>query len=524
MIYVNYKKEKTVEFRIHRFDPEAKRHYLSTYKVPVRKGTTLLEAFMYIKDNFDETFTFRSSCRMGICGSCGVMVNGIPMLACYTQVLHLNSDTLVIEPLQGMSVIKDLVVDFEPFFAEYKRIKSVLIKPEEALKKPEEFAQSPADLKKFWDLSLCIKCSICYSACPAAIDEKFLGPSTYATNYRFVLDSRDEGQDKRLKAMADNVWLCTSCNSCTMFCPKQVDSSSSIVNERSLLVETGEIPKTVKDVLESVFKCHNPMSMHPSKRMDWARDLRVKTFPTVTKADVLVFVGCAPAYDPRSQAIARSMVSVLDGLGVDFATLGNEEWCLGDHIMRLGEKGLFEMLAEHNISTFEKFDAERTLTLCPHCLNTLKNDKPYSKKNLNVQHYTEFLAEALETGKLKLSKPVNKKVTYHDPCFLGKRNGIYDAPRQILKAISGLEFVEMKRNRENSFCCGGGAGRTWTEEAVPEKRPSVERVKEALELGAEMIVTACPFCVTTLEDSVKVLDAEDKIVVKDLLELVKEAI
>ena len=520
---MNSQVEKTVEFKIHRFNPQNKRHYISTHKVPVCKGMTLLDAFMYIKDNFDGALTFRHSCRMGVCGSCGVMVNGKPVLVCYTQVLHLNSDTLVIEPLQNMPIIKDLVVDIQPFFDTYNRITPVLIKPEEAFKKPDEFIQLPTDLKKYWDLTLCIKCSICYSACPAAIDEKFLGPSTYATNYRFVSDSRDEGTAERLKAMADNIWLCTSCNSCTMFCPKEVDCSSSIVDERGLVVETGNIPRTVKDVLTSVVRYHNPMGMHPSKRMDWAKDLDVKTFPTVEKAAILSFVGCASAYDQRSQAIAKSMVSVFNSLGVDFATLGTEEWCCGDHILRLGEKGLFEMLAEHNISTFEKFNAEKIIMLSPHCYNTFKSDKPYSDKGLRIQHYTEFLAETIKSGRLKLSKPVNKKITYHDPCFLGKRNEIYEAPRQILKLINGLELVEMKRTRENSFCCGGGAGRTWTEDAPPEKRPSIDRVREALELGVEVIATACPFCVTTLEDAVKVLDVEDKIVVKDILELLEEA-
>ncbi|RLI27263.1 hypothetical protein DRO50_04770, partial [Candidatus Bathyarchaeota archaeon] len=260
--------EKIVEFRIRRFDPEQKRHYMSTFKVPVRKGMTLLDALMYIKENLDETLAFRHSCRMGICGSCGIMVNGKPMLACYTQVLHLNSDSLLIEPLQNMPVIKDLVVDLEPFFSTYDKIKTVLIKPEEKLKTPGEFIQVPAELKKFWDLTLCTKCSICYSVCPAAIDEKFLAPSALSTNYRFISDSRDEGFDERLKAVTEGVWLCTSCNSCTLFCPKEVDSSSSVIEERSLMVETGEIPRTVKDVLTSVMRYHNPMGTHPSKRMD----------------------------------------------------------------------------------------------------------------------------------------------------------------------------------------------------------------------------------------------------------------
>jgi succinate dehydrogenase/fumarate reductase iron-sulfur protein len=516
--------EKTVQFKIHRFDPDTDRHYVSTYEVPIRKGMTILEAFIHIKDHLDETFTFRSSCRMGICGSCGVVVDGKPMLACYTQVLDLDADRVVIEPLPTLPIIKDLVVDIEPFLETYKRIRPVLIRSEEKLGKTAELVQSPADLKKYWDLSLCIKCAICYSACPAAIDQNFLGPSTYATSHRFVSDSRDEGTEERLKAVADNVWLCTSCNSCTMFCPKEVDSSSSIVEERSLLVERSAIPKTVKDVLESVFKYHNPMGMSPSRRMDWAKDLNVKTYPGVTHAPVLCFIGCAPAYDPRSQLIAKSMVPVLNRLGVEFATLGTEEQCSGDHVLRLGERGLFEMLAEHNIAMFRKFDANAILTLCPHCFNTLKNDKPYCDKDLKVRHYTEILADIVKSNGLKLSKAVRKKVTYHDPCFLGKRNEIYEAPRQILGAIDGLELVEMKRNRANSFCCGGGAGRTFTEEAVPEKRPSIDRVKEALDLGVDIIATACPFCVTTLEDAVKVLDAEDKIAVKDILEILQEAL
>jgi succinate dehydrogenase/fumarate reductase iron-sulfur protein len=518
------KVEKTVEFKIRRYNPESKKHYVSTYNVPIRKGTTLLDAFMHIKDNLDGTLAFRHSCRMGICGSCGVVVNGKPMLACYTQVLHLDSDELVVEPLQNFHVIKDLIVDIQPFFDTYSKIEPVLMKPRGAFEKLDEFTQSPVDLKKYWDLTLCIKCSICYSACPAALDERFLGPATYMANYRFIRDSRDEGQEQRLKPMEENIWLCTSCNSCTLFCPKEIECAGSIVDERGLVVETGSIPKTVKDVLESVVKYHNPMGMHPSKRMEWAKDLNVKKFPEGDQADVLAFIGCAPAYDPRTQAIARSLVSVLRNLDVDFTTLGTEEWCSGDHVMRLGEKGLFEMLAEHNISMFEKAAAKSVLTICPHCLNTLKNDAPYRDKQFNVRHYTEFLADAVGQGRVQPAKAFSKRVTFHDPCFLGKRNGIYEAPRQILTAIDGLELVEMKRNRENSFCCGGGAGRTWTEDSTPEKRPNVDRVREALSVDAEVIATACPFCVTTLEDAVKVLDVEDKIEVKDILEILKDTL
>jgi len=515
--------ERIVEFKISRFDPQNKRHYLSTYKVPVRKGTTILEVLQYINDNLDETLTFRHSCRMGICGSCGININRKPMLACYTQVLDLKLDSLMLEPLSNMPLIKDLVVDIQPFFDTYKRIKTILIKNEEELERPSEFAQMPAELKKYWDLALCIKCSICHSACPAAIDEKFLGPSALTANFRFITDSRDEGGEKRLKPMADNIWLCTQCNSCTMFCPKLVGCANAIVDDHSLIVEEGTIPRTVKDVLESVYKYHNPMGTHQSRRMDWSKDLKIKTFPTTTKADILYFTCCSTTYDPRNQEVARSMASILNDLGVDFATLGTEEWCCGDHILRLGEKGLFEELAEHNMSMFEKFDADRILTLSPHCYNTFRNDKPYADSKLNVQHYTQFVAEKIENGELTVSNSIKRRAAYHDPCFLGKRNEIYDAPRQILESLNGLEVVEMKRSRESSFCCGGGAGRVWTEDAPPEKRPCINRVKEALDLGVDMITTACPFCITTLEDAVKVLDVENRITVKDILELLKEA-
>jgi len=265
------------------------------------------------------------------------------------------------------------------------------------------------------------------------------------------------------------------------------------------------------------------MGTHQSKRMEWADGLNVKTFPTATKADVLLFTCCSTTYDVRNREIARTMAQILNNLDVNYATLGAEEWCCGDHMLRMGEKGLFEELAAHNIEAFKKFDAEKIVTLSPHCYNTFKNDKPYADVKLNVQHYTQFVAEVIQQGKIRLAKPVKKRVAYHDPCFLGKRNEIYDAPRQVLRSINGLELVEMKRARESSFCCGGGAGRVWTEEATPENRPCVDRVKEALELGVEVIAVACPFCVTTLEDAVKVLDVENKIAIRDILELLKEA-
>jgi succinate dehydrogenase/fumarate reductase iron-sulfur protein len=517
--------EKIVEFKIKRFDPERDKRYLSMYKVPVLMGMSILDALLYIKDNLDETLTFRHSCRMGVCGSCGILVNGKPMLACYTQVLQLGVNVLEIEPLPNLPVIKDLVVDFNPFLEKFVKIKPVLIRTEEELKKSTEFIQMPSDLKKYWDESICIKCSLCYGSCPAAIDMKFLGPSSLTTNYRFIADTRDDGLSERLKIASETIWLCTSCNSCTLSCPKEIDCATRLDNERSLIVEEGVlVPRSAKDVLTNAFKFHNPLGMSPGKRTEWREELEIKELPAVGKTDILFFVGCLASYDGRNQEIARSVAQIFGKLGVNFAILGNEEWCCGDHILRLGEKGLFEMLAEHNVSLFKKYGFDRIVTISPHCYHTFKNDKPYADIGLNVQHYTQFISEAIKNGKLRPVKAIKKKVTYHDPCFLGKRSGVYDEPREILNVIPGLEFIEMARSRENSFCCGGGAGRIWTEEATPENRPCVNRVKEALELGVEVIATACPFCVTALEDAVKVLDVEDKIVVRDTAELLKEAL
>ena len=517
--------EKIIEFKIHRFDPERNRSYLSVYKVPVRVGTTILDALLHIKDNLDGTLTFRHQCRMGQCGSCGVTVNGKPMLACYTQVLQLGVDTLEIEPLSNLPVIKDLVVDFQPFMGKFVEIRPLLIKAEEELKKPTEFIQLPSDFKRYWDKSICTKCSLCYASCPATIDMGFLGPSSLATNYRFIVDTRDEGFNERLKDASGTIWLCTSCDSCTLSCPKEIDCARALDDERSLIVEDGMfVPKTAKDVLNSAFKYHNLVHMSPGKRKEWSKGLEIKELPLVKKTDILYFVGCLPSYDERNQETARSTAQIFEKMDVDFAILGNEEWCCGDHILRLGEKGLFEMLAEHNLSLFKKYDFDRIVTISPHCYHTFKNDKPYADVEIDVQHYTQFIAEAIENGRLRPTKAINKKVTYHDPCFLGKRNDIYDEPRNILKSISGLELVEMRRSRENSFCCGGGGGRLWTEDATPQKRLSVNRVKEALKLGVEVVATACPFCLTTLEDAVKVLDVEGKIVVKDISELLTEAL
>lgn len=326
------------------------------------------------------------------------------------------------------------------------------------------------------------------------------------------------------KKFAEIFFDCTMCRGCTILCSMGLDIPNIIETLRSNLVETGIITRKVKQTLESLMNYHNPIGLHPTKKIELTEKLNVKMFPLVKRSQILFFVCCLSAYHLRAQEIAKSLVSIFNKIGVDFATLGNEEWCCGDSALRLGEKGLFEDLAEHNISLFRNFAAEKIVTLSPHCFYTFKTEKPYSIFDFHVQHYTQFIYDTINNGKFKFSKTLKKKITYHDPCFLGRYSGLYDVPRKILESINGLELIEMKRAKEQSFCCGGGGGRFWIEDSAFKERASVNRVKEALDTGADIIATACPFCVVNLEDAVKTLDAEDDIAVKDISELLLEVL
>jgi Fe-S oxidoreductase len=262
-------------------------------------------------------------------------------------------------------------------------------------------------------------------------------------------------------------------------------------------------------------------------RGQWTKSLpeeiKIKDFSQGDRAEFLYFVGCTAASDPRIQEIAKSLVFVLHHAGVDFGILGNEEQCCGNEIRRMGEAGLFEELVEGNLQRFESYQIERIITTCPHGFNVLKNEYPQGK--LDVLHTIQLLAKLLEEGKLSFTQEIKKVVTYHDPCFLGKQNSIFDEPRALLQAIPGLTFKELDRSRERSLCCEGGGGRMWVESSSEGgERLAETRVKDAVELGAEILATACPFCVLTLTDAAKTTGNEEKIKVMDVTELLAEAI
>lgn len=364
------------------------------------------------------------------------------------------------------------------------------------------------------DLGLlsCIQCGKCTGGCPMAIKTK-LNPRRLiyyllVAGNGFDLEGREE------------LWDCTTCNTCYSRCPKQVNPMEMVIALRSAFVEKGRVHPNVKTALESTFRHGNPLTMPRDERGAWVGELKLKSMEE--GADYLFYVGCTPSYDPRIQGVARSISKLMQSADVDFGILGNDENCCASEVRRLGEAGLFEMMVEENQELFKSMQVGKLFTTSPHCYNAFKND--YPNTGMQVQHYTQVLAGKIMNRDLQFSKSFEKTITYHDPCYLGKHNGVFDEPRHILKSIPGVNLVEMDRSREKSLCCEGGGGRMWLEGTNPGTRLAQSRVQEALDTGAEVLATACPFCLLTLEEAVKHINAEDKIRVMDIAEIAIQAL
>ena len=378
----------------------------------------------------------------------------------------------------------------------------------------------------------CRNCNYCYSVCPLFESTRGFqvqGPSGILQAIRYGIRWGElEGEEKEI--LRDILYACTTCYSCVLKCKSSgpgVPLLDGIEGGRKLLVELmiGPMPEQIK-VLESLEQNGNPYDEPPSKRLDWLRDLeneRSLRYKLLGEgAEVLLYVGCTPSYNEGIKDVARAVVKLLEEVGADYGIL-KEERCCGSPARRMGEEGLFEDLSTENLEAFEQSGVRKIITISPHCYNTFVNEYPEAMKGFEIQHYTEFFADAIERGSLVPKLRIEKKVTYHDPCYLGKRNGVYDAPRKILMSIPGVQLVEMKRNRDNSLCCGGGGGRMWIE--VEEvKRLSESRVEEAMAVGAEVIATACPWCHIQLEDAVKTTGNEGKIEVKEVAELLASSL
>ena len=368
-------------------------------------------------------------------------------------------------------------------------------------------------------LFACVQCGKCTGGCPMAMKTR-LNPRNLI--YRVLIAGNGFNLEGR-----EELWDCTTCSTCYSRCPKQVNPMEAIIAMRSAFVEKGRVHPNVKTALESTFRQGNPLKMPRSDRANWSKDLQVKSFAE-QGAEYLYYVGCTPSYDPRGQKVARALVQVMGAAGVDFGILGNDENCCASETRRLGELGLFEGMVEMNEEIFKELEITKLFTTSPHCFNTFKNDYPkvgaQPKRPTQVQHYTQMLSGLLKEQRLRFSGTFAKKVTYHDPCYLGKHNGIFEEPRYVLKSTPGLELIEMDRSREKSLCCEGGGGRMWLEGTNPGTRLAQMRVREAMDTGAEVLATACPFCLLTLDEAVKHLNAEDKIRVLDVAEIAAQAL
>ena len=431
-----------------------------------------------------------------------------------------------------------------------KRLKSI---PAELLSEPAGY-RSLADFTgvHLLHLDACTKCGKCHEACPALATGRPLSPRDVVLELREqanaamrevgiggVLGVLIKGQQAAGGAFArpvvrddgvraDTVWSCMQCNACVEACPVGIEQAPIINQLRRRLVEEGELPANLQATLETIQKSGNSFGERARKRGRWTEELDFEVKDARTESvDVLWFVGDYASFDPRSQNVSRSLARIFRAAGLDFGILYEGESNSGNDVRRVGEEGLFEALAEYNVATLEECEFNRIVTSDPHSLNTLRNEYPELiseelASSWRVMHHTELLLELIEDGRLPLEGRSEYTVTYHDPCYLGRHNGGYEAPRQILERL-GCTLVEMPRNRDNSFCCGAGGGRIWIPDEPGVERPSENRIREAVSLGKlDYFVVSCPKDVTMYEDAIKTSGHAGQIELRELTELIEE--
>lgn len=361
-------------------------------------------------------------------------------------------------------------------------------------------------------LKSCYQCGVCTGTCPWNQVSSFPVRRLIHKAQLGVVDFENE-----------EIWRCVACKLCVQVCPHGVEIPDIMRALRRIIVEVGAgaVPDSLRITGKNISGVGNPLAEPPERRTDWARDSGTKTFTKET--ELLYFACCYQSYDSRCRKVAQATVDILQAAGIDFGILGVEQSCCGESIRKAGHESSFQSLAQNNISLFTEAGVNKILVTSPHCLYTLKEEYPEFGGNFETVHFTQVLDGLIKDGQLKLTKELNKTVTYHDSCLLGRYAGIYDEPRQILGSIPGLELVEMRDNRQYALCCSGGSGGIWQETKKGERFSEV-RVNQAIETGAQILAVACPYCMVMFEDSILSLGVEDALEVKDIMELVREAI
>jgi len=412
--------------------------------------------------------------------------------------------------------------------------------------------------KQGLDLYTCTECGRCKEVCPAYVTDKPLNLFEFNDHLKHELlenadniiqrsrlastlaQCKDDGQAEKLREQMaalnsekqligdviaeDTLWACTTCRACEEVCPVTIEHVPRIVAMRqgqTLMAEA--YPKELNPALKGLERNGNPWGIGYDKRADWAEGLGVKTLAENADVDYLFWVGCAGSFDDRSKKVSRSIVAILQKAGVSFAILGTEEKCTGDFARKVGNEMLYQMAAQENIETLNGYGVKKIITACPHCLNTLKHEYPQLGGNYEVIHHSVFISRLIEAGKIKLNPSLSGALTYHDPCYLGRYNDIFDEPRAILHSAAKGVFKELERHGRESFCCGAGGGRMWMEETIG-KRINLERAEEIVAREVRNVAVGCPFCLTMIEDGMKELEKEEQIKTLDIAEIVAESL
>ncbi len=390
--------------------------------------------------------------------------------------------------------------------------------------------------KQLLDGYACAVCGRCTDACPANLTGKQLSPMHIVEGIKDHMVAIGHQGERNVDLVEpsplvpsviseSSIWDCLNCGACMEECPVTVEHVPTIMDmRRHLVLEESKAPESAMNALLSLEQRGHPWRGTQYSRTDWAEGLDVPTLADKPDAEVLFWVGCTPALEQRSQAIARSMAKVLKAAKVDFAILGDEETCTGDPARRMGNEYLFQILAQQNIDTMNGYNVKKVVTTCPHCFNTMKNEYPQLGGNFEVLHYSQFVDQLIKKGNIKPVKMLDVTMAYHDSCFLGRHNGVYDEPRDVAKAIPGLKLVEMgSRCRERGFCCGAGGGHMWIEESQGERVNHV-RTDQFLETDADMVGVSCPFCVQMMTEGIQAKGLDSEKQAKDVIELLADSL